>query len=150
MSGQGQRGLRVRLRAFWRAFSLYLSVGLGAMVGGVLRWGVSEGMLHYFGQALPWGTLAVNAIGSFVIAFYGTLAAPEGRLFPGPRQRQFVMAGLCGGFTTFSVFSLEMLRYLQAQELLSAGIYVGASLPSWLVAAWLGHVLASRLNRIGG
>jgi len=132
------------------AASLYLCVGIGSLLGGLLRWSISEAMLSHLGAALPWGTLFVNVCGSLLIGFYATLSGPDGRLFPGPRQRLFVMAGFCGGFTTFSIFSLETLHHLQQGDLLRAGLYLGISLPAWLAAVWLGHLAAARLNRLGG
>jgi CrcB protein len=71
----------------------------GKALGDGLRYGVARGR---GGRDFPGATLAVNVVGSFAIALYATLAEPEGRLKPSPRQRYFVTAGLCGGFTTFS------------------------------------------------
>lgn len=89
-------------------------------------------------------------MGSFIIGFYATLSAPDGRLFVGARQRHFVMTGICGGFTTFSVFSLETLRFAVEGLYWMAAVYVGLSLVTWLAAAWLGHALATRINKLGG
>lgn len=136
--------------AFRQAAPLYGAVALGAMLGGLGRWLVSLALLTTDPAAFPWATLCANLAGSFVIGFYATLSGPDGRLFAGPRQRQFVMAGLCGGFTTFSVFSLESLRLLQAGGPMSAGLYIAVSLVGWLMAVWLGHLLARRLNRLEG
>ena len=92
----------------------------------------------------------MNVVGSFVIGFYATLSGPDGRLFAGTLQRQFVMTGICGGFTTFSIFSLEVLRLAQAGALGMAGLYTGASAAVWLAAVWLGHALATAINRPRG
>jgi CrcB-like protein, Camphor Resistance (CrcB) len=67
-----------------------------------------------------------------------------------PHQRQFVMTGICGDFTTFSMFSLETFSLAQTGNWLMAGLNIGVSVASWLVAVWLGHMLASRLNRLSG
>jgi CrcB protein len=132
--------------------ALYASVIAGSVIGGVLRALASiviNGALGAFPWAtLPWATLFVNVTGSFAIGFYATLTAPEGRLFAGPRQRQFVMTGICGGYTTFSMFSLETLRLVQAGNMTAAGLNVGISIVAWLAAVWLGHALAGRLNRL--
>lgn len=146
MSPAGTGGLR----AAAHAASRYLCVGLGSLLGGLCRWTLSEAMLAQFGTALPWGTLLVNVAGSLLIGFYATLTEPDGRVYAGPRQRLFVMAGFCGGFTTFSIFSLEMLHHLQRGEFDRAGLYLGISVPAWLLAVWLGHRAAVRLNRLGG
>jgi CrcB protein len=129
---------------------LYLSVCVGSIIGSVLRGLSSVLALAWFGSDFPWGTLFVNVVGSFVIGFYAALAGPDGRMLAGTRQRQFVMTGICGGFTTFSAFSLETFRSAQAGDWLAAGLNVGVSIVAWLAAVWLGHTFASRLNRLGG
>lgn len=118
---------------------------LGGVIGSLLRWLVSLA-LPLIDGGLPWATFAANASGCFVIGFYAALTGPDGRLFVGPRMRQFVMTGICGGYTTFSGFSLETFRFLTAADLRSAALYVGISLASWLACVWLGDLLASRLN----
>jgi CrcB protein len=125
---------------------LYLAVASGAAIGGVGRALVS---LAFAGPAFPWATLAVNVVGSFVIGLYATLTEPGGRMFAGARTRQFVMTGVCGGFTTFSLFGLETLR-LASQGLPAAAAYVGLSVVVWMAAVWAGHALATRLNKLGG
>jgi len=130
--------------------ALYGIVALGAAIGGVLRAFASVAALAALGPGFPWGTLFVNVAGSFAIGFYATLTAPGGRLYASTRQRQFVMAGICGGFTTFSVFSLETFRLASAGDLVLAGANIGVSIAAWLGAAWLGHLLASRINRQAG
>ncbi|TGQ31236.1 fluoride efflux transporter CrcB [Mesorhizobium sp. M00.F.Ca.ET.216.01.1.1] len=129
---------------------LYLLVSAGSVIGSVLRAVASIGALAWFGTAFPWGTLLVNVIGSFVIGFYATLTGPDGRVFAGTHQRQFVMTGICGGFTTFSMFSFETFSLVQKGNWPMAGLNVGVSITTWLAAVWLGHIVASRLNRLGG
>ena len=88
----------------------------------------------------------VNVLGSFVIGFVDALSAPEaGHLF-GTSARQFMMAGVCGGFTTFSSFSLQTLNLARDGEWLGAGVNVGASVAACLISVWLGHVAAVALN----
>ncbi|WP_353815830.1 CrcB family protein [Mesorhizobium sp.] len=60
------------------------------------------------------------------------------------------MTGICGGFTTFSMFSLETFLLVQSGNWPAAGLSIGASIVTWLGAVWLGHMSASRLNRLGG
>ena len=69
-----------------------------------------------FGETFPWGTLIVNVSGSFVIGFFATLTGPDGRMFVGTTARQFVMIGICGGYTTFSSFSLQTLNLMNDGE----------------------------------
>lgn len=130
--------------------TLYAAVALGSALGGLARALCSYLLLQALGPGFPWGTLLVNVAGSALIGLYATLAAPDGRLFPSPAQRQFVMAGFCGGFTTFSVFSLETLLLIEAGKMAVAGLYVACSVLLWLVGVWLGHIAAVRLNRLKG
>lgn len=149
-SAQAGAKRKIRGRFVGETTSLYLAVSAGAIIGSVLRALASLAALAWLGPAFPWGTLFVNIVGSFVIGFYATLTEPAGRLFASAHQRQFVMTGICGGFTTFSAFSLETLRLAQGGAWLECGLYVFVSAATWLVAVWLGYMLAARLNRLGG
>ncbi len=144
------RSRRSRRQALREAALLYLAITAGAVIGGMLRALASMLALAWLGPGFPWGTLFVNVVGSFVIGFFATLTGPDGRIFAGMVQRQFVMTGICGGFTTFSVFSLETFRFAQSGNLALAATYVSVSVVAWLVVVWLGHVAAARINRIGG
>jgi fluoride exporter len=127
---------------------LYACVAAGGILGSVARWVAS--LLIPVVSGFPYATLFVNITGSFIIGFYGTLSGPDGRLFATTRQRQFVMTGFCGGYTTFSAFSLETIRLLRDGMNHTALSYIAVSVVTWLVAVWLGHMLASRLNRLKG
>ena len=127
---------------------LYAFVAAGSVVGGVARYLVSLALAALPG--LPWATLFVNATGSFIIGFYATLSGPDGRIFAGARQRQFVMTGFCGGYTTFSAFSLETFMLFRAGMSWTGWAYIAVSVACWLLAVWLGHMLAVRLNRLKG
>jgi CrcB protein len=127
---------------------LYGYVIAGSVLGGVARYLLS--LVIHSGAEFPWATLFVNVTGSFIIGFYSTLSGPDGRLFASARQRQFVMTGFCGGYTTFSAFSLETFRLLQAGMARTALAYVAISVVTWLVAVWFGYMLANRLNRLKG
>ena len=124
----------------------YFWIALGSALGGMARYGMSAAMADRFGEAMPWGTIAVNIVGSFVIGFFAALTGPDGRMPASNDARQFVMAGLCGGFTTFSAFSLQTLTLAQDGQVLRAGANVGASVVLCLAAVWLGYLAASALN----
>ena len=91
----------------------YILVGVGSAAGGVSRYWISGLIANRFGQSFPWGTLFVNVSGSFVIGFFATVTAPEGRWLVGPSGRNFFTTGFCGGYTTFSSFSLQTLNLAQ-------------------------------------
>jgi fluoride exporter len=128
----------------------YAWIMIGSALGGAARYWLSGFVAERFGETFPWGTLLVNISGSFVIGFFNTLTGPDGRLLVGSTARQFVMVGLCGGYTTFSSFSLQTLNLAREGEWLRAGGNVGLSVATCLVAVWLGHVLAAGLNQLKG
>jgi CrcB protein len=144
--------LRPRRSTWWQTFwdktSSYISVALGSIVGAVARFLVSVLFVSQFGDGFPWGTLFVNVTGSFAIGFYAALTGPDGRLFVSARQRLFVMVGICGGYTTFSAFSLETLRLVQSGKVQTAFVYLVVSAITWIASVWIGHALAARLNRL--
>lgn len=125
----------------------YLWVAVGGALGSVARFGCSGFVAQRIGEVFPWGTLVVNVLGSFVIGFFGTLSGPDGRFLIGTEARQFVMIGFCGGFTTFSSFSLQTLILAQDGELLRASGNIAGSVVLCLGAVWLGHIAAAAINR---
>jgi CrcB protein len=130
----------------WRTATLYAWIAAGSMVGGLTRYLV--GLALDTGSGFPVATLFINATGSLIIGFYATLTGPDGRLLARPEHRQFVMTGFCGGYTTFSAFSLETFRLFRDGMKYTALAYVAASVICWLVSVWLGHMIASRTNRL--
>lgn len=131
-------------------FQLYLFVALGGALGSMGRYAVSGLVATGFGETFPWGTLVVNVVGSFIIGFFATLTAPDGRFFVGGTTRQFVMTGFCGGFTTFSSFSLQTMNLMNEGEWLYAGGNVVGSATLCLIFVWLGSVSAATLNQLKG
>ena len=131
-------------------FQLYIAVALGGALGTLGRYAVSGVVANAFGETFPWGTLVVNVTGSFIIGFCATLTAPDGRLFVGGTTRQFVMTGLCGGYTTFSSFSLQTLNLIRDGEWLYAGGNVAGSVVLCLFFVWLGSLAAMAVNQLKG
>jgi CrcB protein len=131
-------------------FQLYLAVALGGALGTLGRYAISGLIANAFGETFPWGTLMVNVSGSFVIGFFATLTAPDGRLFVGGTTRQFVMTGLCGGYTTFSSFSLQTLNLMRDGEWLYAGGNIAGSVGLCLLFVWLGSLAALAVNQLKG
>jgi CrcB protein len=125
----------------------YLVIGLGSALGGVARYGCGLLAAMLLPVVFPWMTIVINVIGSFVIGFFATLTGPDGRLLVGTLWRQFVMVGICGGYTTFSAFSLETFNLVRAGRPLAAGANLMLSLVFCLIAVWLGDGIARRLNQ---
>jgi len=125
----------------------YALVGLGSAIGGMLRYWLSGLIATSVGSSFPWGTLAINVTGSLAIGFFATLTASDGRIFVPGEWRTFFMVGICGGYTTFSSFSLQTLNLVQDGEILPAGMNVTLSVVLCLMAVWLGHAGAMALNR---
>jgi CrcB protein len=104
-------------------------------------------MARQVGEGFPGGTLTVNSVGSLLFTFSATLTGPDGRLMANPAVRQFLLVGVLGGFTTFSSFSIQTLVLAQDGEWGKAAGNVLASVALCLLGAWIGHVLATAINR---
>lgn len=122
-----------------------IAVGLGAALGSAARAGLALWLLAVAGPALPWGTLLANAAGSFLIGLIAAATEPGGRWPAGVQMRLFLIAGVCGGFTTFSVFSLELLALMTRAPGIAA-LVLALSLPAWMLAVWAGYGLGRRLD----
>lgn len=129
---------------------LYTLIALGGALGSVTRFWLNGLISAQTGPEFPWGTLIINVTGSFLIGFFFTLTEPGGRMFASSNTRQFFMTGICGGYTTFSSFSLQTLTLAREGEWLRAGTYTVGSVVACLVAVWLGHLAASALNQLKG
>jgi len=131
----------------WRA---YLAVGIGSGIGSALRYGVSLASMATLGGFFPWGTLLVNVLGSCFIGWLATTVVnhPSGTL---ARLQPLLVAGFCGGFTTFSLFSLETLHLVNQGQAGMALLYIFISLPLWLLAVYVGSRLAlsNQPNHLG-
>ena len=130
----------------------YLWVAIGGALGSVGRYWLSGLVAARFGETFPWGTLAINVTGSFVIGIFAALAIPEGRMDSQSRlfATQFLMIGVCGGYTTFSSFSLQTLNLLREREWLYAGGNVILSVILCMIAVWLGYLLGSTFTSMKG
>lgn len=127
---------------------MYLLVALGGAIGSTGRYFMSGVMARLIGETFPWGTLFVNVTGSFIIGFFAALTGPDGRFYVGSSGRQFVMTGICGGYTTFSSFSLQTLNLMNDGEWFRAGANMGISLALCLLAVWAGFIAANMINTI--
>jgi CrcB protein len=128
---------------------IYLWLGIGGALGTIARYWVNGVVSKHF-ETFPMRTLAINVTGSFVIGFFATLTSPDGRWLVSPTFRTFFMVGICGGYTTFSSFSLQTLNLAREGEWLYAGLNALLSFAFCLFAVWLGHILASLMNSTNG
>ena len=120
-------------------FKAMIIAGLGGFIGTCLRF-LTGKLAHVITvSAFPWGTFAVNIIGSFVIGIFFGLA--EKTHVISPSMNVFLITGFCGGFTTFSSFADDMYLLLQQKHWLYFGLYVGLSFILGLVLVWLGRSL---------
>jgi CrcB protein len=126
----------------------YIWVAIGGALGSVARYWCSGVAARLIGETFPWGTLIVNVLGCLIIGFFATITGPDGRLLMGTIPRQFVMIGICGGYTTFSSFGLQTLNLLQDGEWLYAGGNIVGSVVLCLLAVWIGHVAAASFNAL--
>ena len=127
------------------SFYTCLIVMIGGALGTLARYLVSVLALP-ISRELPWGTILINISGSFVIGFFGTLTLAQGRYPMSETTRLFVMAGLCGGYTTFSSFSLQTLDLLRSGAMIRAALNIAASVVLCIAAVAIGHLLAAQIN----
>ena len=119
---------------------IYFWIALGSAIGGAGRHWCNNLLSGALGDAFPWGTIAVNVTGSFLIGFLASMDSfPDRFGLPGPEARAFLMVGVCGGYTTFSAFSLQTLDLLRAGQWPQALGNIALSVTLCLVAVWLGH-----------
>lgn len=119
----------------------YLLVAAGGAAGSVARYGFALAVARLTGPGFPFGTVIINIVGSFVIGWFAEFTAAYGRHPAGEPTRALVMAGLCGGFTTFSAFSLQTLELLQNGDVVPAFGYAIGSVVLCLVATYGGWLL---------
>ena len=130
----------------------YLWIAVGGALGSVGRYWLNGLVSARFGETFPMGTIAVNVAGSFAIGVLAALTIAEGRMGAEARgfTTQFLMIGVCGGFTTFSSFSLQTLNFVRDREWFYAGGNILVSVMVCLVATWLGYLLGSVFNSMKG
>ena len=124
--------------------AVYLWIALGSALGGVARYALTRFLLPASAH-FPASTVLINVLGSFVIGFFGTLTVAGGRFSVPENIRMFVMVGLCGGFTTFSAFSLQSFDMMRSGMWGKALLNIGLSVVLCLLAVGMGHAIADRI-----
>ncbi len=122
-----------------------LAVAIGGALGSLGRFWIGIWLAPLSGS-LPVGTIAINVVGSFAISFFGTLTLAHGKFGAPELLRVFFMVGVCGGFTTFSSFSLQTLDLLRTGAAGRAAVNVGLSVVLCMASVTAGHLLAGQLN----
>jgi CrcB protein len=123
----------------------YILVMLGGALGTGARFWISGFVAERAGEFFPLGTLVVNVSGSFAVGFFAGFTGPEGPVLVSPRFREFFMIGVCGGYTTFSSFSLQTLDLARDGDWAKALLNTVLSLACCLAAVLLGRILALTL-----
>ena len=114
---------------------------LWIMIGGAARYWCLGFFANLFGETFPWGTILVNILGSFIIGLVAGLTVVPPRIGMPPEVRIFLMTGICGGFTTFSAFSLQTLELMQSGEFVLALGYSVGSVVLCVIGTWCGWAL---------
>ena len=125
-------------------FKTYLLIGLGGFLGSISRFAVGQYVQRLLHTTLPYGTLTVNIVGSFIIGLLYGLSEYHNWL--SPSVRMFLAVGFCGGFTTFSSFAYENIGLLREEQYLYFFLYIVASVVLGLLAAWLGLIVIKSLG----
>jgi len=125
----------------------YFWVTLGGAIGSAARFWISGIVAQRYGETFPYGTLTVNVTGCFIIGLFAALTEPEGRWLVSPSFREFFMIGICGGYTTFSSFSLQTLALAHDGEWFRAAGNAIASFALCLLAVWVGHFSVWMINK---
>lgn len=124
------------------AVSATFWVAVGGALGSIARYWMAVAVARIAGETFPLGTLLINIIGSFVISYFGTMTLPDGARPASIEMRLFVMVGVCGGFTTFSSFSLQTIELLRGGEAGRAIAYIIGSVALCLAGTVLGFYAA--------
>jgi len=120
-----------------------LMIGAGGAIGAISRYLLSTWVYSLTGRAFPWGTLAVNLLGSLLMGFLSVWLLE--RMTLSTEMRALLMVGFLGAFTTFSTFSLETLLLLEEGAVARAGVNIAASVITCIFAAWMGTLIAKAI-----
>jgi protein CrcB len=126
----------------------YVWIGVGGALGSIARAWLAITVARITGPQFPWGTVLINIVGSFLIGLFGTLTASHGRFVVPPEVRVFVMIGICGGFTTFSSFSLQTFELMRDGRGGQAMGNIALSVILCVIATAVGHYAATGVHAL--
>ncbi len=119
----------------------WIAVAIGGALGSVARFWMTGAVTALTGPRFPYGTLLINVLGSFAIGVIAGVSLTPARMGMHPDVRIFLMVGICGGFTTFSAFSLQTLELLQTGAVVPALLYGAGSVVLCVMFVWFGWYL---------
>src|SRR6516165_5366915 len=125
----------------------YYLVAIGGGIGSLVRFGITQFMAPMAVWA-PLSILIINASGCFIISFLNFVSDPSGNIYLGPRSRLFLLVGFCGGYTTFSSFSLISFNAVRQGILWDLWLNIGLSQLLCLLSVWLGAIVAAPFPRV--
>ena len=120
-----------------------ISIAIGGAAGSLCRYGMSNGIYLLIGRSFPYGTLAVNILGSFIMGIVYILMIERASI--SEELRAGITIGLLGAFTTFSTFSIETINLIESGEILKAGLNILFSVTLCVVGCWLGMNLSRQI-----
>lgn len=120
-----------------------ISIAIGGAAGSLCRYGMSNGIYLLLGRGFPYGTLAVNILGSFIMGSVYILMIERASI--SEELRAGITIGLLGAFTTFSTFSIETINLIESGEILKAGLNVLFSVTLCISGCWLGMNLSRQI-----
>ena len=121
----------------------YIWIAAGGALGSVARYGIATFIARRFGENFPWATLLVNITGSFLIGVFAALSESGGKLSGAVTMQRFLVVGVCGGYTTFSAFSIQTFDLFRSGHALAGGANILLSITLCLAAVWLGYWLGT-------
>lgn len=124
----------------------YLWIAIGSALGGMARYACSRAVAFGYGETFPWGTLFVNVTGSFAIGVIAAVTGPDSRFVVSPNVRNFLMVGICGGYTTFSSFSLQTLDLIRNRDFGEAFGNVLLSVAACMASVAIGYIVGSAIG----
>jgi len=120
-----------------------ISIAIGGAAGSLCRYGMSNGIYLLLGRSFPYGTLAVNILGSFIMGSVYILMIERASI--SEELRAGITIGLLGAFTTFSTFSIETINLIESGEILKAGLNILFSVAFCIAGCWLGMNLSRQI-----